>query len=124
MIEETNNKQLCEKYIYYRTIPVLNDWITLKKYIPETYYNFFKEDDCHYDYYEFVSKYNEDEKFKEFIDEQHFRKLIEDYFVRNVNIRCLPKFPYRFGSGRYTVEAYWKDTYSRFYYNSDYINVD
>ena len=124
MIEETNNKQLSEKYVYYRTIPVLNDWITLKKYIPETYYNFFKEDGCHYDYYEFVSKYNEDEKFKEFIDEQHFRKLIEDYFVRNVNIRCLPKFPYRFGSGRYTVEAYWKDTYSRFYYNSDYINVD
>ena len=126
MIEETNNNQsvLSEKYVYYRTIPVLNDWITLKKYIPETYYNFFKEDGCHYDYYEFVSKYNEDKSFKEFIDEQHFRKLIEDYFVRNVNIRCLPKFPYRFGSGRYTVEAYWKDTYSRFYYNSDYINVD
>ena len=124
MIEETNNKQLSEKYVYYRTIPVLNDWITLKKYIPETYYNFFKEDGCHYDYDEFVSKYNEDEKFKEFIDEQHFRKLIEDYFVRNVNIRCYPKFPYRFGSGRYIVEAYWKDTYSRFYYNSDYINVD
>lgn len=124
MIEETNNKQLSEKYIYYRTIPVLNDWITLKKYIPETYYNFFEEDGCHYDYYEFVSKYNEDKSFKEFIDEQHFRKLIEDYFVRNASIRCLPKFPYRFGSGRYTVEAYWKDTYSRFYYNSDYINVD
>ena len=126
MIEETNINQsvLSEKYVYYRTIPVLNDWITLKKYIPETYYNFFKEDGCHYDYDEFVSKYNEDEKFKEFIDEQHFRKLIEDYFVRNVNIRCYPKFPYRFGSGRYTVEARWKDTYSRFYYNSDYINVD
>ena len=124
MIEEINNKQLSKKYIYYRTIPVLNDWITLKKYIPETYYNFFKEDGCHYDYYEFVSKYNEDKSFKEFIDEQHFRKLIEDYFVRNASIRCLPKFPYRFGSGRYTVEAYWKDTYSRFYYNSDYINVD
>lgn len=126
MIEETNNNQsvLSEKYVYYRTIPVLNNWITLKKYIPETYYNFFKEDGCHYDYYEFVSKYNEDKSFKEFIDEQHFRKLIEDYFVRNASIRCLPKFPYRFGSGRYTVEAYWKDTYSRFYYNSDYINVD
>lgn len=126
MIEETNNNQsvLSEKYVYYRTIPVLNDWITLKKYIPETYYNFFKEDGHHYDYDEFVSKYNENEKFKEFIDEQHFRKLIEDYFVRNVNIRCYPKFPYRFGSGRYTVEAYWKDTYSRFYYNSDYISID
>ena len=126
MIEETNNNQsvLSEKYVYYRTIPVLNDWITLKKYIPETYYNFFEEDGHHYDYDEFVSKYNEDKNFKEFIDEQHFRKLIEDYFVRNASIRCLPKFPYRFGSGRYTVEAYWKDTYSRFYYNSDYINVD
>ena len=56
MIEETNNKQLSEKYVYYRTIPVLNDWITLKKYIPETYYNFFKEDGHHYDYDEFVSK--------------------------------------------------------------------
>ena len=126
MIEETNNNQsvLSEKYVYYRTIPVLNDWITLKKYIPETYYNFFEDDGHHYDYDEFVSKYNEDKNFKEFIDEQHFRKLIEDYFVRNASIRCLPKFPYRFGSGRYTVEAYWKDTYSRFYYNSDYINVD
>ena len=60
MIEETNNKQLSEKYVYYRTIPVLNDWITLKKYIPETYYNFFEEDGRHYDYDEFVSKYNED----------------------------------------------------------------
>lgn len=124
MIEEINNKQLSEKYVYYRTIPVLNDWITLKKYIPETYYNFFEEDGHHYDYDEFVSKYNEDESFKEFIDEQHFRKLIEDYFVRNANIRCSPKFPYRFGSGRYTVEARWKDTYSRFYYNSDYISID
>lgn len=124
MIEETNNKQLSEKYVYYRTIPVLNDWITLKKYIPEAYNNFFEENGHHYDYDEFVSKYNEDEKFKEFIDEQHFRKLIEDYFVRNANIRFYPKFPYRFGSGRYTVEAYWKDTYSRFYYNSDYISID
>ncbi len=124
MIEETNNKQLSEKYVYYRTIPVLNDWIPLKKYIPEIYYNFFEEDGHHYDYDEFVSKYNEDEKFKEFIDEQHFRKLIEDYFVRNVNIRWYSKFLYRFGSGRYTAEAYWKDTYSRFYYNSYYISVD
>lgn len=68
MIEETNNQSvLSEKYVYYRTIPVLNDWITLKKYIPETYYNFFEEDGHHYDYDEFVSKYNEDENFKEFI---------------------------------------------------------
>lgn len=126
MIEETNNKQsvLSEKYVYYRTIPVLNDWITLKKYIPETYYNFFEEDGRHYDYDEFVSKYNEDKGFKEFIDEQHFRKLIEDYFIRNAYIYCSPKFPYRFGSGRYIVEARWKDTYSCFYYNSAYVNVD
>jgi hypothetical protein len=122
---ETNNKEstLSEKYVYYRTIPVLKDWMTLK-YIPETYRNFFEEDGRHYDYDKFVSKYNEDKSFKEFIDEQHFRKLIEDYFVRNANICCFPRFPYRYGSGRYSVEIRWKDTYSCFYYNSNYISVD
>ena len=119
-----NEAILSEKYIYYRTIPVLNDWRLLKKYIPETYYNFFEENGHHYDYMEFVSKYTEDKKFQEFIDEQQFRKLIEDYFVRNAEVSSRPRFPYRYGSGRYSVEARWKDTGACFYYNSDSISVD
>ncbi len=120
----TTELTLSEKYIYYRTIPILDCWRTLKKYIPETYCEFFEKNGNHYDYDKFVSKYNEDENFKDFIDEQHFRKLIEDYFIKNANIRCIPRFPHKYGSGRYAVEARWKDTYSCFYYNSDYISVD
>ena len=123
---EANNKEsiLSKKYIYYRTIPVLEEWITLKKYIPETYYSFFEKDGRHYDYNEFVFKYNKDKSFQEFVDEQHFRKLIEDYFTKNANICFYPRFPYRYGSGRYSVEVRWKDTHSCFYYNSHYISVD
>lgn len=123
---ETNNKEsiLSEKYIYYRTIPVLDRWRTLRKYIPETYYSFFEKDGRHYDYNEFVSKYNENKNFQEFIDQQQFRKLIEDYFVRNAQFSCSPRFPYRYGSGRYSIEARWKDTGACFYYNSDYISVN
>lgn len=122
---ETNNESiLSEKYIYYRTIPVLNEWRTLKENIPETYYNFFDKNGHHYEYTDFVSKYNEDKNFQEFIDQQQFRKLIEDYFIRNAQLFCWPRFPYRYGSGRYSVEARWKDTGACFYYNSDHISVD
>ena len=123
---ETNNNQsvLSEKYIYYRTIPVLDYWRTPREYIPKTYYSFFEKDGQHYEYNDFVSKYNENKDFQEFIDQQQFRKLIEDYFVRNAQVFCSPRFPHRYGSGRYSVEARWKDTGACFYYNSDYISVD
>lgn len=68
---ETNNSQsvLFEKYIYYRTIPVLDRW-RIPRDIPETYCSFFEKDGRHYDYNDFVSKYNENKDFQEFIDQQ------------------------------------------------------
>lgn len=118
------NRDLSEEFIYYRTIPTMSEWRTLKEFIPEEYFKFFKSETEHYNFEEFASIYKEDEKFRKFIDEQHFRKLIEDYIRRNASIACCPRFPHRYGSGRYTVEARWKDRGLPFFVLSDYISVD
>ena len=116
-------KDLSKEFIYYRTIPTISEWRTLKK-IPKKYFKFFKDGKEHYDFEEFVSIYEKNKEFQKFIDEQHFRKLIEDYIRRNAIISCCPRFPYRYGSGRYTVEACWKDRIRPFFVLSDYISVD
>ena len=116
-------KDLSKEFIYYRTIPTISEWRTLREYIPKEYFKFFKDEE-HYNFEEFTVLYNKNEEFRNFINEQHFRKLIESYIESNMTISCIPRFPYRYGSGTYTVEARWKDRIQPFFVLSNYISVD
>ena len=110
-------------YIYYRTLPLPEPFLFRQKYVPENYRDYFPHGE-HMGFEDFASLYETSEEFKDLIDKQQFRKLVEDYVIRNARFVVSPRFPHRYGSGTYGLDLQWKDDWRTFYYKSSYISVD